>query len=68
MAELRQAVKAWGHRVFFGAFHRSGLKLTDRLVSMLLASQSLLPEGDSRHWTDVEAWADGIAQALAGAR
>ncbi len=30
----------------------------------LPAARAALPEGDFRDWKDIEAWANGIAQAL----
>lgn len=65
--ELRAAIHARDARVFFGAFDR-GVKavgFTERLALMLPAARAAFPEGDFRDWAEIEAWADGIARALA---
>ena len=67
MAELREAIKPRGYRVFFGAFQRGRLRLVDRLVAMMPAGRELLPEGDFRDWKDVETWAERVAEDLASA-
>lgn len=67
LESLRSAVRPRDHRVFFGAFQRSTLGLVDRAVSRLPAAKDLLTEGDFRDWSEVEAWARSIADAL-GAR
>lgn len=65
---LRSAIRPRDHRVFFGAFRRTGLGLVDRAVARLPAAKELLLEGDFRNWAEVDAWAAGIADALDGAR
>lgn len=65
---LRSAVRPRDHRVFFGAFRRSGLGLVDRAVAQLPAARDLLVEGDFRDWAEVDAWAASIADALEGSR
>ena len=64
MAELREAVRPREHRVFFGALNPDTLGLGHRLMRSLPAGRALLPAGDFRDWTEIEAWADGIAREL----
>ncbi len=65
--ELRAAIHARDHQVFFGAFDRrmKAVGLTERLVMMMPAARAAFPEGDFRDWAEIEAWADGIAVELA---
>jgi menaquinone-dependent protoporphyrinogen oxidase len=63
--QLRSDIRPRDHRVFFGAFARGSLGLTDRVVAALPASRDLLPEGDFRNWPEIDAWARGIAAELA---
>jgi menaquinone-dependent protoporphyrinogen oxidase len=65
--ELREAIHARDHRVFFGAFdsHVKAVGFTERLALMLPAARAAFPAGDFRDWPEIEAWADGIAQELA---
>jgi menaquinone-dependent protoporphyrinogen oxidase len=65
IAELREAISARDHRVFFGALDRGKLSLGHRLVALLPAGSALLPEGDFRDWKDIDAWAESIARELA---
>jgi menaquinone-dependent protoporphyrinogen oxidase len=67
LAELQEAIHPRGHRVFFGALEPDRLGPRDRLVRTLPAGRALLPKGDFRDWPEIEAWADGIVQALAPA-
>ncbi len=63
-AEL-EAVLSRGHQVFFGALDPRKLGLRDRLIRALPAGRQLMPEGDFRDWTEIDAWADEIARGLA---
>ncbi len=63
-AEFRDAIKPRDHRIFFGAFDHRKLGFRDRMITKLPAAKALFREGDFRNWEDVEAWANGIAQAL----
>jgi len=65
--ELRTAIHARDHRVFFGAFdgHVKAVGFTERLALMLPAARSAFPDGDFRDWAEIETWADGIAHELA---
>ncbi len=65
--ELRAAIHARDHRVFFGAFNprMKPVGLTERLALMMPAARAAFPNGDFRDWAEIEAWADGIAQELA---
>lgn len=69
IAELRTAIHARDHRVFFGAFdrHMKAVGFTERLVLMMPAARAAFPEGDFRDWAEIETWADGIAHELAPA-
>ena len=64
--ELRDAVNARDHRVFFGAYEkdRKLIGLAERFVSVMPAAREALPVGDFRDWPEIEAWAAGIARDL----
>ena len=67
--ELRQAVGARDHRVFFGAYERDRklIGLAERVVALMPAARDALPEGDFRDWPEIDAWATEIAVELRGA-
>lgn len=65
IAELRASLQPRDHRVFFGALDRRALGFTGRLLRLLPAGRALLPEGDFRDWSEIEAWAGQIAADLA---
>jgi menaquinone-dependent protoporphyrinogen oxidase len=64
--ELRGALGARDHRVFFGAYHKDQKPhgLAERFVGLMPAAKSALPDGDFRDWPEIEAWATEIAAAL----
>lgn len=66
IAELRGAVNARDHAVFFGAYQRDRkpIGFGERFVSLMPAAREALPEGDFRDWPEIEAWAAGIARDL----
>src|SRR5271167_1526520 len=66
IAEVRETIRPREHLVFFGALEPSKLGFAHRLLMRLPANSSnaLFPVGDFRDWSDVEAWANRIAQAL----
>ncbi len=64
IAELRQAVDARDHHVFFGALDSSKFNLAHRLIHALPASKKLFIEGDFRDWEEIDAWAVAIARSL----
>jgi len=66
--ELKEAIAARDHRVFFGALKPDRLSFAERALRKLPAARAMLPEGDFRDWTEIEAWANGIAHdpALSG--
>jgi menaquinone-dependent protoporphyrinogen oxidase len=68
--ELREAVGARDHRVFFGVYERDRkpVGLAERFVSLMPAAREGLPEGDFRDWPEIEAWAAGIARELTTVR
>lgn len=68
ISELGQAVGARAHRVFFGALAPNTLSGSERLLWRLPAGRALLPEGDFTDWTDIAAWAAGIARKLSSPR
>jgi menaquinone-dependent protoporphyrinogen oxidase len=65
MAEFVGAIGPKGHRVFFGALDPEKLGLSERAIRKLPAARTMLPEGDFRDWTEIDAWAGGIANDLA---
>ena len=69
-AEFREAIRPRGLRVFFGAYDPDAppAGVVERLTRLMPASRDALPAGDFRHWTEIEAWADGIADDLAAVR
>ena len=65
--ELRQALSARDHRVFFGAYEldRRPIGLAERFVSLMpAAAREGMPVGDFRDWAEIEAWAAEIARDL----
>jgi menaquinone-dependent protoporphyrinogen oxidase len=60
MAMLRQTSKPRDHHVFYGALDRDELSIGERLVVGALKA----PDGDFRDWSEIERWAEGIAEAL----
>jgi menaquinone-dependent protoporphyrinogen oxidase len=66
--ELREAAKPRDHQVFFGALYGDRLGgamgLTYRFMRRSKAVRESMPDGDYRDWKDIEAWAQGIAEAL----
>jgi menaquinone-dependent protoporphyrinogen oxidase len=60
IAEFREAIRPRGHRVFFGVLDPGRLGLSERALRKLPAGRALLPEGDFRDWTQIEAWARDI--------
>ena len=69
IGELTEAAKPRDHRVFFGALYSDrvggAMGLTYRLMRRSKAVRESMPDGDYRDWKDIEAWANGIADALA---
>lgn len=66
LAALRELVHARGHHVFFGAFDpaKRPVGIVERLVRKSPAARNLLPAGDFRDWSEIEAWAGRIAGEL----
>jgi len=63
--ELKAAVAARGHHVFFGAYQRGKpIGLGERFVALMPAARDALPEGDFRDWDEIERWAERIAAEL----
>ncbi len=62
--DLDVAIAPREHRVFFGVLDPATLGLAERAMRKLPAGRQLLPEGDFRDWSEIEAWADGIATVL----
>lgn len=63
---LSTATGVRDHRVFLGAFDPKDppKAMSERLVRMMPAAKGMLPEGDFRDWSAIEAWAREIGQAL----
>jgi len=59
-AVMVEAAHARGHHLFAGKLDRASLGIGERAVVRVLRA----PEGDSRDWPEVEAWADEIDDAL----
>jgi menaquinone-dependent protoporphyrinogen oxidase len=68
IARLERAVGARDHRVFFGAWDRGNLDRGKLGLAERIVAKRFLPEGDWRDWREIEAWATGIARALATSR
>ena len=68
IAQLKRAIGPRGHRVFFGAWDRRKLDLGGLRFAERVVAKRFLPEGDWRDWPEIEAWATGIARALAASR
>jgi menaquinone-dependent protoporphyrinogen oxidase len=60
VAEIVAATGARDHRVFAGKLVRSQLRFGDKAIAVALR----VPDGDFRNWTEIRAWAAGIADAL----
>jgi menaquinone-dependent protoporphyrinogen oxidase len=67
IAEVKEAIQPRDHRVFFGALEPRRLEFCERLIRVLPAGRTLLPEGDFRDWQEIEAWATSIARELSPA-
>ena len=70
--EFAPALNARDHHVFFGLYQvdRRPIGLAERLAAPFMArlpaeARQAMPVGDFRDWPEIEAWARGIAQALA---
>ena len=64
--EFREAIQPRDHRVFFGVLVRDKLGFAHRLLLKLPVNRdgAIFPLGDFRDWSDIEAWAGKIGQAL----
>ena len=64
--ELHELLRPRDEHVFFGAWDPDAppVGFAERMVQLLPAAKGTLPTGDFRDWEAIEAWADGIAQAL----
>ena len=65
IAEFEGVIGPKGHRVFFGALDPGKLGFSERAIRKLPAVRTMLPEGDFRDWTEIDAWAGDIARGLA---
>jgi menaquinone-dependent protoporphyrinogen oxidase len=61
LAEFQTTIHPRGHRTFVGSLDRRNLSFTERMIVKAVKA----PEGDFRDWDDIDAWTEGIAQALA---
>ncbi len=66
IAELESWARPRGHEIFAGAFDRNDppKSIGERLMRLLPASRNLLPTGDFREWSAIDAWARSIAAEL----
>lgn len=66
VAELEVLTNPRDHRVFAGAFdpRDSPKTVGERLMRLLPASRDLLPPGDFREWSAIDAWARAIAREV----
>jgi menaquinone-dependent protoporphyrinogen oxidase len=60
VGDLIEATNPREHRVFAGKIEKKQLSFPERAIVMALR----VPEGDFRDWSEIEAWATGIADAL----
>jgi menaquinone-dependent protoporphyrinogen oxidase len=65
--ELRAWLNPRDHKVFWGAWDSANkpIGFVERLTMAMPAARNSFPSGDYRDWPAIEAWADGIAAALA---
>ena len=63
-AEFTDSLSPRGTQVFYGAMDTSKLRGRDRLVGKIPAVEKILPDGDFRDWSAIDAWATTIAQEL----
>ncbi|WP_394771265.1 flavodoxin domain-containing protein [Lacisediminihabitans sp.] len=63
--EFEREISPRGSHVFFGVLDPDKLAGRDRLMRRLPPVREILPEGDFRHWDEVDAWATSIADELA---
>ncbi len=68
-ADLRVKIRPAGEKVFYGAWDPAAkpIGVAERFMSLMPAAKAGLPAGDFRDWPAIDAWADGIARALAPA-
>jgi menaquinone-dependent protoporphyrinogen oxidase len=68
LRRLADKFSARGIRVFFGRWDPADppASLAERLFQKLSISKDVLPVGDFRDWSAIDAWAKEIARALAG--
>lgn len=66
VAELESLANPRDHRVFAGVFdpHDRPRSLGERIMRLLPASRDLLPPGDFREWSAIDAWARAIAREV----
>ena len=60
IADMRAMVNPRDHRVFFGAIYRDRLKGKGVLFARFIPKEA---EGDFRHWSEIGATADGLADS-----
>jgi len=60
VAELMEATRARGHRVFPGKLVKSELGFGEKAIVLALRA----PEGDFRNWEEIRSWAAEVAEAL----
>jgi menaquinone-dependent protoporphyrinogen oxidase len=63
VANVVEATKARDHQLFGGALFKKQLSFPERAMVLALRVHA----GDSRDWTEIKAWASGIADDLEAA-
>jgi menaquinone-dependent protoporphyrinogen oxidase len=61
---FREVIHPHDHHVFFGALDPGRLTFAEKTLRKLPAARAMMPEGDFRDWTEIEAWARRIAEEL----
>ncbi|HEU4320579.1 MAG TPA: flavodoxin domain-containing protein [Acidimicrobiia bacterium] len=64
VAQVSEATNPEDHKIFSGKVDKSVLSFGERAILVAVKAS----EGDFRDWTEIEAWADGIAEALTSQR
>lgn len=62
--QLAMEVGARGERVFYGALDPQRLSWREKALRLLPSGRRLLPAGDFRDWSEIDAWAADIARQL----
>jgi menaquinone-dependent protoporphyrinogen oxidase len=66
--DLGATIGARDNRVFAGAFDPTTVNDEEFPFIERVVAKRFVPQGDFRNWSQIDAWADDIAQAILGAR